>query len=299
MNISENKRIFLHAFVYGAAFATIAYMGYSYYADADKKNERLSELSSKFDNYNASEFPPTEDSLNKLRKAYGVASKLSKELAAKMDRYAAAAKSAITGIKTPVDFQNAVNKAITEAKQAADGKKVQIGPGAIDLGFGSFKNTAALAPEVPYRAFMLAAVQNAVDTLIDAPCVTIDKIYCANLPEETQKRGRNAPDYFPLRFEISFTAKRGSLPAVLNAILKDNKFYYLITGLGAESNITLPSIEPYVEPRVTEQVVVDPEASADQGPAVAPNSVARPMTGLPTETVHVHLNLEVLYFNNK
>ncbi len=299
MNISENKRVILLATLFGVAFAGIMYQGYSAYADADKKNTRLSEISAEFDNYNASEFPPTSDSFTKLRKAYNEANALSKELAAKMDRYAAAAKNAASGIKTPVDFQNAVNKTIADVKTDAAAKKVLIGPGAIDLGFGSFKNTAAIAPEVPYRAFLLAAVQNMTNTLVNAPCVAVDKIYCANLPEETQKTGRNAPDYFPLRFEVSFTAKRGSLPSVLNAILKDNKFYYLVTGLGVESNIALPSIEPYEEPRETEEVAVDPNAPADQGPAVALNSVARPMTGLPTETVRVHLNLEVLYFNNK
>ncbi len=299
MNISENKRVVMLASLFGLAFVGIMYQGYSAYADADEKNTRLSEIRAEFENYNASEFPPTSNSFEKLRKAYGEANKIKKDLQSKLDRYASAAKSAAQGIKTPVDFQNAVNKAITDAKAMAAEKNVVIGPGAVDLGFGSFKNTAAIATEVPYRAFMLSAVQDVTQILVDAECVAIDKIFCANLPKAADPKARNAPDYFPLRFEVSFTAKRGTLPAVLNSILEDKKYFYLINGLAAESDLSLPSIEDYQEPVTTDIVASDPAAPADQAPAVPLNSVARPMTGLATETVRVHLNLEVLYFNQK
>ncbi len=301
MNISENKRVAIVAAVFGLAFAGIMYQGYTSYAAADESSKQLANIRAEFENYNASEFPPTTASLNMLRKAQEKALTLNKELSASMARYASATKAQIQGINTPVDFQNAVNTSIADIKKDAAAKKVKLGPGAIDLGMTDFKNRAAIATKVPYRAFMLGAVKNIAGTIINAEAVAVDKIYCGPLPEEADTAARRAPDYFPLNIEVSFTAKRGTLPQVLNSLVEDKTFFYLITGIGVESDIALPSISEYKEPVVSDGdlPVEDPNAPVGDAPLEDESSIARPMTGLDNETVRVHLNLEVLYFNKK
>ncbi len=299
MNISENKRVAIVAAIFGLAFAGIMYQGYSTYSEAQEDNKQLANIRAEFENYNASEFPPTTGSLNMLRKAQEKAVTLNKEFTASMERYATATKTQTQGINTPVDFQNAVNSSIAAIKKDAETKSVKLGPGAVDLGMTEFKNTAAKATTVPYRAFMLGAVKNIAGSIIDSGAVALDKIYCGPLPEDADTSARRAPEYFPLNIEVSFTAKRGTLPQVLNTLIKDKSFFYLITGVGVESDIALPSISAYEEPVVSEGGLPldDPNAPVEDAPLEDESSIARPMTGLDSESVRVHLNLEVLYFN--
>ncbi len=299
MNISENKRVVLLAAVFGVAFIGIMYKGYESYSAAKESSAQLGDIRAEFENYNVAEFPPTTASLSTLRKAQEKAVALNKELESAMGRYAAATKSSTQGINTPVDFQNSVNAAIAATKKDAEAKKVKLGPGAADLGMANFKNTAAIASEVPYRAFMLAAVKNITSIIIDAEAVAVDKIYCGNLPKEADTGARNVPEYFPLNMEVSFTAKRGTLPQVLNSIVKNKSFFYLITGISVESDISLPSIARYEEPVLSgeDAPLADGDVPIGDAPLEDESSIARPMTGLPDESVRVHLNLEVLYFS--
>ncbi len=301
MNISENKRVAIVAAIFGLAFCGIMYQGYTTYSAAEEDNKQLENIRAEFENYNASEFPPTTASLNTLRKAQEKAVSLNKEFSATIDRYASATRAQTQGINTPVDLQNTLNASITAMKKEAELKKVTWANAAADLGMKEFKNSAASPKTVPYRAFRLASVKNLAGTIIDAGAVAVDKIYCAPLPEDADTSVRRAPAYIPLGIEVSFTAKRSTLPQVLNALVKDKTFFYLITGVGVESDINLPSISPYKDPVVSDGdlPIEDPEAPVGDVPLEDESSIARPMTGLDKETVRVHLNLEVLYFNKK
>lgn len=116
-----------------------------------------------------------------------------------------------------------------------------------------------------------------------------------------------------MELEIGFVARRSAvdidpaaeetlsvLPKVINKLVKDKDFFYVVTGVSVKTPGNLPVLSPY---RAASNVVVeDPmkqptegEEGAPKPPAAEP--AARQITGdAEQETVDVSITLQVLYF---
>ena len=85
---------------------------------------------------------------------------------------------------------------------------------------------------------------------------------------------------------------------VLNALSADKDYFIMITGMWVNSTEeSLPAVDPYMAPGGDPNMgdSITDTSSGAQEPAVRQIAVRK--TGSPDETVRVHLNLQVLYFN--
>lgn len=305
MSILENKRVVALSAVFALAFGGLVYYGFGRTADFAAASKSLKSINEQVADYEAAEFPPTEKNAKALRAAAKTTAEAYKALKADFDSYAA--KCVGDGkVISSVDFQNEVRGAIDDLSRAAGEKNCQLGSAAADLGMATYKNAAATAEEVPYRSFQLKAAKRVADIVMDAGAPLLDKVYCAPLPDE---KSRKKAAHFPLGIEVAFTATRSEvedgkvptsvLPVVLNKLSTDKDFFIKITGLWVASNEgNLPARDEYQSP------VQDPnqgdDLSGEEAPAPAAGEgrvIAVRKTGMPEETVRVHMNLQVLYFN--
>ena len=312
MNILENKRVVLLSAVFALGFAGLTYMGYSSSQKFAATDAELKKIGEKFQDYNQAELPPTAANRKAIVAACKDVDKISADMQAEMDKYAAFCYGD-GKVLSPVDFQNQVRAAIAEIQNEANDKGCTLSAPAMDLGMASFKNAAATEAEVPYRSFQLKAVRRVADAIINAGAPSLDKIYCAPLPEDaTNARKGKGAAYFPLSFQVAFTAKRGVetdgqtdellsvLPRVMNALTSDKDFFLIVTGAAVSSDASLPARDAYQEPAAP--VAQGDDLGAEEGEAKAAEApearvIAVRKTGGADETVRVHLNLQVLYFN--
>lgn len=310
MNILENKRVVLLSTVFALGFAGLTYLGYERSTQFSKTQAELDKIGAKFQDYNEAELPPTSDNRKAIVAACKDVDKISADMQAEMDKYAAYCYGD-GKVLSSVDFMNQVRAAIAEVQNEASAKGCTISAPAMDLGMASFKNTAAKEVEVPYRSFQLKAVRRVAETIINSGAPTLDKIYCAELPEEAldARKGKNAA-YFPLSFQVAFNAKRGVdtdgqtdeklsvLPRVMNALATDKDFFLTVTGVSVQSDASLPARDAYQEPAAPVAQGDNLEEGAEAKPAApAERIIAVRKTGSADETVRVHLNVQVLYFN--
>ncbi|MBQ9834692.1 MAG: Amuc_1100 family pilus-like protein [Akkermansia sp.] len=310
MNILENKRVVLLSALFALGFAGLTYMGYDRSMQFSKTQAELKKIETKFQDYNEAELPPTAANRKAIVAACKEVDKISAEMQAEIEKYA----SYCYGdgkVLSPVDFQNQVRSAIAEVQNKANAQGCTLSAPAMDLGMASFKNAAATEAEVPYRSFQLKAVQRVAEAIINSGAPALDKVYCAPLPEEaTNARKGKGAAYFPLSFQVAFNAKRGvdtdgqtdeklsTLPRVMNTLLADKDFFLIVTGMAVESSISLPARDAYQEPSAPVAKGDDLGGEEEAQPETpAERIIAVRKTGSPDETVRVHLNIQVLYFN--
>ena len=306
MNILENKRVLGLSAVFALAFGGLVYYGYDRKMAFDDAKEELDRINNTVLDYEQDQYPPTASTRKAMQAA---AKKVEDTLKGIKADFATYEHKCIGDGKTisSVDFQNQVRGAIDDLARSAQEKGCKVSSSAADLGMATFKNSAATADEVPYRSFQLKAAKRVADIVIESGSPLLDKIYCAPLPEP---KVRTKSANFPLSMEVAFTAKRSQveegkvpvsvLPQVMNRLTTDKDFFFKVTGLWVASNETsLPAIDAYQAPTGDPNQGDDITDSGEAEPAEASvRQVAVRKTGSPDETVRVHINLQVLYFNS-
>ncbi len=297
MNISENKRVLALSVAFLAAFGGTAWYGYSRSCDFKQAQAELTEIESAYEGYGSADFAPTSENLKSLREAFEKVSKVHKDLQADMEKYAVVCYGDGKVVK-PGDFQNEVRQAIARVAALAANTGATVSNPAADLGMAQFKNALAMEKDVVYRSFQLKAVEKVASAILESGAPVLDKVFCAPLPEDDERKDAA----FPLGFEMAFNAKRGQLPGILNKIVADRSYFITITGLSVVNQNTLPGIDPYTPP--SEQAAapatgddLSGEETAEQAPVADSRPIATRKTGDPNETVRVHLIMQVRFFN--
>ena len=303
MSISDNKRVVTLASVMGLAFAGIVYFGITKNQKYEEAQAKLTEISEHFQDYGSQEITPTKQNVDNLTAAYKEVGKVSDDMKAAFSKYAAFC------INQPQvsaqDFQKQLLADIAAMRTMAADKKVTLGHPAEDMGMASFKTAAPRKDEVPFRAFQHQAVKRVVEDILGSGAASLEKVYCEELPDEASLDNKKPADYIPLRFQVAFEARRGSLPEVINKIMADKEFFLMITGLAVQGRDTVPPVATYTPPATAAEVQGDDLAAgggeAAEKPAAAPSSrtVAVQLTGKADETARVHMTFQVLYFNDK
>lgn len=301
MNISENKRVFALATVFALAFAGTMYYGYTQSQEFEQSKQKLDEINNRFLDYESAELPPTKKTLDELKKAFDEVSGINKELQQQLNSYAVYCYGDGKQLSAQ-DYQNQLRDSIAKMRQLAQEKGAVLAPPAADLGNANYKNSAPVADIVPFLSFQLKAVHRTGAIILNSGCSVLDKIYCAPLPAEAEEaakpNSRKAAPYFPLSYQIAFECKRGVLPKVINSILADKDFMLTVSGIAVSGTTNLPPIDAYKDHTAQQPTGVDLSAAEAPKPAEkAEHIVAVRKTGDPNETVRVHLNMQVLYFN--
>ena len=303
MSISENKRVVALSAVFALAFGGIAFYGYGKSQELAESKARIAEINDRFAGYDGQDLAPTKKNLTAIKDAFSQVSTINKDLQAELNRYASFCWGDGKKISAQ-DFQNELRDAINKTKALASSQGGRVAGPAENLGLASFKNAAPVADDVPFRSFQLKAVARVAEYIINAGSPSLEKVYCAPLPEEAAEslkpNSRKAAPYFPLRFEIAFDATRGTLPQVVNNIVKDKDFFLTITGIAVRGNDNLPSIDAYTAPAeiaaAGENLGEEPAAQAADSAQGGYRTLAVRKTGAPDEKVRVHMTMQVLYF---
>ena len=301
MNISENKRVVALTAVFALAFGGIMFYGYGKSQEDAENKAKIAEINDRFSGYDGQDLAPTKRNLKEIKEAFSQVADVNKDLQAELNRYAAYCWGDGKKISAQ-DFQNNLRDSINKIKNHAASQGASVASPAENLGLASFKNAAPVADDVPFRSFQLKAVTRMAEYIIDAGAPSLEKVYCAPLPDEAAEslnpNSRKAVPYFPLRFEIAFNASRGALPKILNSIMNDKDFFLTITGIAVRGNDNLPGMDPYSAPAEIAAAGVDlgAETPAAAETAAGYRTVAVRKTGAPDEKVRVHMTMQVLYF---
>ena len=303
MSISDNKRVVALASVMGLAFAGIVYYGITKQQEYSAAEAELTDINDRFEGYKAQEPTPTKQNIEILNQAKQDVKAVSKDMTAAFDKYA----TFCTGQPkvTPQDFQKQLLADIAAVRTLATDKKVQLARSAEDMGMATYKTKTPTENEVPFLAFQHKAVQRVVEDIINSAPASLGKVYCEELPEGASLDNKKPAEYLPLRFEVAFEAKRGTIPAVINKIMEDKEFFLMITGIAVQGMESLPPVSTYTPPATAAEAQGDDLAGGDaeggDTPAAAPPAriIAAQLTGKADETAHVHMTFQVLYFNPK
>ncbi len=308
MNISENKRVLSLAAAFGIVFLALAYLGFSWRSAANEKINLLNERQSAFDEMRARDFPPTGKTFRLVSEAAKAADALSRQMLDSIEVYRRQTTPENGKFVSPQQFQAEVKAAILQLEAQSKTHSVGVSAGAARLGMANYQNSYATTEEAPILSFELKAVQNVAQSIIDGKAASINKIYCAPLPEEAiaPPGKRLGQEWVLLPFEINFTANKGTLPVVLNNLVENKQFCFLITGMRVSTETQLPALSPYVAPE-TPKAEATPSIGDDLGAGssapVADHRKEQAQTRvlakqlLGNGTVRVHLALEVLYLH--
>lgn len=292
MNISENKRVFGISVLFLVAFGGLMYVGYSSSSEASEGEEKLLDIADKYKRIGRADVTPSAENLKTLRKISNEVEQESKALSSEFRAYRNYCIS--TGEKKePGDYQKTIMKERGEMQALAQQKGCQLNGNAADYGldkraFDSFPEAA----KVHVLSFQHRALHDLITGMINDGVKAVDMIYNAPLPESTYAAGESEENdwkYQPLRTEIDIRVPRGVLPAVIKRLVTDKQYFVSITGLSVRNESPLDPVDAVAPPATTE----------DGSPApVAPDkAIAVIKAGRPDDTVRVHLNLEILYFN--
>lgn len=305
MNINENKRVLAVAAIFAAAFLVLMYLGFSWRSECAKENDWLLEQQSAFDEMRERTYPPGQKSLKTLKEADAKTERIvENEMKACLEGYRGRFVPADGKLVSPQSFQAEVRLAVLNFEELAKKHSVTVSPnGAAKLGMAAYQNTYPSDAAAPILSFELKAVEKVVRNIVENGGRAINKIHCAEIPEEAiAAPGRSLKqNWASLPFEINFTAGRSTLFNVLNALAGDKEFCYLITALRVDTPDSLPVLSAYKPPVQTVGEDLGSEFSdSDQKKAAkgAPvREIARQMLGPGTskDVVRVHLALEVLY----
>lgn len=295
MNISENKRVVAISAVFALGFAGLCYAGYARTQQYKEATGKLKEISERYEEYEAAKYVPTKDTLAAFDEANKKLKSLNEGLQEDFKQYAKVCYGDGRQISSQ-DFQNELRAAIAAATKLASERRCRIAPPAADMGMRAFVNSAPVKDDVPYLSFQLKAIESVAQDIMSAGAPSLEKIYRAPLPEGKERNEA----YFPLGFEVAFSAKRGVLPSVLNHIVSNKDYFLMITGISVMNQADIPGVDVYQAP--TEAGGGGDDINADSAPESAPAPadgvrIATRKLGDPEETVRVHMCLEVLYFN--
>ncbi len=301
MSISDNKRVVTLASVMGLAFVGITYFGFSKNQEYEETQAKLTEISERFQDYANQDTTPTKQNLENLTAAFKDVTAVGNDMQQAFNKYA----SFCTGQPqlTAQEFQKQLLEDIAAVRTLAGDKKVALGRPAEDLGMTTLKTAAPTKDQVPFLAFQHQAVKRVVEDILNSGVASLEKVYCEELPEQASLDFKKPAPYFPLRFQVAFEAKRGSLPQVINKIMEDKEYFLMITGLAVQGKDNLPPVASYTPPPAAAEVQGDDLAGGNEGEAAeaaAPpaRTVAVQLTGKDDETARVHMTFQVLYFNN-
>lgn len=307
MNISENKRVLALAGAFGIVFIAITYLGISWRSAASEKIAWLNEQQSLFDDMRARDFPPTQKMLHIVKNAAATTSDIADQMHASIEAYRSQTTPENGKLVSPQQFQAQVKSAILQLENQSKAKSVAVSAGASKLGMAAYQNSYATTEAAPILSFELKAVQNVAQSIIDNHGASINKIYCAPLPDEAiAPPGKKLKqEWVLLPFEINFTANKNTLPAVLNSLVENKQFCFLITGIRVLTETQLPTLSAYTPPTATKKEAaptVGDDLGAGSSTPVAENKeqeqtriLAKQLLG--NGTVRVHLALEVLYLH--
>ncbi|MBR5888973.1 MAG: Amuc_1100 family pilus-like protein [Akkermansia sp.] len=299
MNISENKRVVALGAVFALAFGGVMYYGFSESQKHAANKEAIEAINVRFDGYANQDLVPTKRNLAEIKEAYSKVSSVNKDLQAELNRYASFCWGDGKKISAQ-DFQNELRESINKVKELAASQGAQVSGAAADLGLASFKNAAPVADDVPFRSFQLKAVTRVAETVLGSGAPSLEKVYCAALPAEAAEslkpNSRKPAPYFPLSFEVSFEAARGTLPKVINSIVADKDFFLTITGISVQGNDSLPGMDAYVAPAEVAAEGSDLGETASAESVGGYRTMAVRKTGAPDEKVRVYMTMQVLYF---
>ena len=299
MNISENKRVVALSAVFALAFGGIMFYGYGKSQEAAESKAKIAEINDRFGGYDGQELAPTKQNLKEIKAAFSQVSEVNKDLQAELNRYAAFCWGDGKKISAQ-DFQNELRDSINKIKSVAASQGARVAGPAENLGLASFKNAAPVADDVPFRSFQLKAVTRMAEYIVNSGAPSLEKIYCAPLPdaaaESLKANSRKAAPYFPLSFEVAFDAARGALPKILNSVMSDKDFFLTITGISVLGGDSLPGMDSYSAPAEIAAAGEDLGAEASAPVTEGYRKVAVRKTGSPDEKVRVHMTMQVLYF---
>lgn len=309
MNIMENKRVTVIAFLMAIAFGGICHYAYGRYQAFQETRAKIEQERSKLDGYASEDLPPTQKNSRLLVQASGSVGQLAADLRRTMEAYAKSCTSLGKDVQgrsiAPDRFQKEVNDMTAKIAAYAAEKKCSLSADAAALGLNEYKTASATERDAPYLNFLLHSADALVRHVVDAGSPSIKRLYCAPLPEE-QVGARRQPKFFPLELEISFTARASArdidtskeetlsvLPRVINALNGDKNFFFTITGLSVKTASNLPMLAPYRAP-AARTAAADPLKEQQEAPAADP--VAQQLTGSVDSSVDVSITLQVLYF---
>lgn len=293
MNISENKRVLAISALFALAFGGICYYGYTRSVAYDETTRKLDEISERFQEYESAEFAPTKETLRNFDEANKKLKQINGDLQKDFHRYANFCYGDGKQISAQ-DFQNELRGAIAEVKDLAADKKCNVAGAAADLGLRAFINEAPVSKDVPFRRFQLQAVSRVAQGIVGSGAPELSKVYCAPLPDDKERQAA----YFPLDFEVAFTAKRGVLPQVMNQIISDRNYFLMVTGVSVLNETPVAAQDPYQKPAQVTTQGDDITADVPEEQVAPPaRQIAVRKLGNDDETVRVHLTLQVLYFN--
>lgn len=308
MNISENKRVLALAGAFGIVFIILAYLGISWRSAASEKIAELNEQQGVIDEMRAREFPPTPKMLRIVNDASAITSDIADQMRSSIEAYRKQTTPDNGGkLISPQQFQAQVKSAILQLENQSKAHSVAISAGASKLGMGNYQNAYATTDEAPILSFELKAVQNVAQAIIDNKGASINKIYCAPLPEEAiAPPGKKLKqEWVLLPFEINFTANKQTLSAVINSLVENKQFLFLITGMRVITETQLPQLSPYTAPEPVKKEAVsslgDDLSAGSSAPVTEQKEpeqtpiLAKQVLG--NGTVRVHLALEVLYLH--
>lgn len=332
MNIMENKRVTAIAAVMGVLFAGLCYKGYESYNTLQSVRAEIERKNSQVQGFASEKLQPTQKNNKLLIEASNEVEKCAVELARDVEKYAAfcirgesQGALAYRPNASPVDFQNRL-RALSAKINEDLGDHCVLNNAVGDFGMTNLKNQAPTEIAAPYYNFLLSAVNGAVHHIIDAGAPSVERVYCAPLPEEELTARRpavyfsidpkvasgaglvfNKEDarkdlklaYFPLSFEIAFTAKRSEvidpekpdtfsvIPQVLNKLSQDQKIFYVVTGVAVSTLQNPPTVSGSTAQAAPAD---DAAASAEQA------RKASLILGGADDRVNVHLSIQAYYF---
>lgn len=311
MNIMENKRVTAITAVMAVVFAGLCYKGYQGYSSLKTAQREIASINDQLDDYRNKNLKPTKANEQQVQLAAKEVEDLLTSLNKDLEKYTSyCVKGAsgddalrfVPGVK-PVEFQNRLRALSTKFTQEAAGK-TQLHNAAGDFGMTSMKTLTPTEVTAPYYNFLLDAVHGAMRHIIDAGAPSIDRVYCAPLPEEKITAVKKDA-YFPLSFEIAFTAKKSEviqegkadtysvIPQVINKLSQDPNIFYIITG------VAVNTLQPPPTPEAAPSDAPKEAGALDEDAPVADKTsdrIASLIVGRPEEQVSVHITVQVLYF---
>ena len=312
MNIMENKRVTAIALLMAIAFGALCYYAYGRYQALQETLVKIDEERSKLGEYAEEKLLPTRKNSRMLVQASNTVEQLAADLRSNLESYAKACtalgKDAEGTPIRPDVFQKKVNDMTVKVAAYAAQKNAKLSADAAALGLSEYKTGVAAELVVPYLNFMLHSADTLVRHIIDAGAPEIKRLYCASLPED-KVGARKQPNFVPLEIEVTFAARRSAqdidpakeetlsvLPRVINSLVSDKNYFFIITGFSARTEKPLPMLAPYRA--ATPEATVDPMSENDGGEedAAPAAPIAQMITGSIDSEVEISLTLQVLYF---
>lgn len=309
MNIMENKRVTAITAAMVLVFGFLCYKTYQNYSSLQNNLKEINSKNEQMEAYRSEKLAPTDANRKALAEASKEVEQMAADLSRDMKRYAAYCIMQKTAgsadgqgdVPLPIVFQNRLRSLSAQLTHDAEGRTL-LRNGSGDLGMTKLKNQAPTVLAAPYYNFLLTAINGALHHIVAAGAPSIERVYCAPLPEDEVTARKKSP-YIRLGFEVAFTAKRSEvidpkspdtlsvIPQVINKLTQDPNVFYIITGMAVN---TLHGAPVTTNPHAATAVEGETESTED-----APTRVASLILGSPDEHVNVHLSIQVLYFDEE